>query len=282
MVFVNPHLAPVTLSLTATLVWGTSDFLGGYASRRANAFLLATITHVSGTCLMLTLALLLHSSLPGKSSLGWAMAAGLLGGTSLAVFYQALSAGNMGLTAPVGAVLGAAIPTIVDAFTKGMPGPIRMSGFVLACIGIWLTSRSEGPSGRPGGVGLAVLAGIGFAGYFLCIKQAGSGSVLWIAATSRAASFVATGTIVLLTRQFNPMDAVGVRWGVLAGLLDVTGSAFFIHASQTGRLDAAVVISSLYPAVTVFLARVFLQERFSRWRWAGLLAALLAVPIIAW
>jgi len=209
------------------------------------------------------------------------MAAGFLGGTSLAVFYQALSAGNMGLTAPVGALLGAAIPTIVDAFTEGMPGPIRMSGFVLAGIGIWLTSRSEGPAGRPEGVGLAVLAGIGFAGYFLCIKQAGSGSVLWIAATSRAVSFVATGTIVLVTRQFNPMDAVGVRWGVLAGLLDVTGSAFFIHASQTGRLDAAVVISSLYPAVTVFLARVFLQEQFSRWRLAGLLAALLAVPMIA-
>ena len=278
---VNPQLAPVTLSLTATFAWGMSDFVGGYASRRANAFLLTTITHVSGTALMLVLALLLHSSFPGKSSIRWAMAAGFLGGTALALFYRALSAGNMGLAAPVGAVLGAAIPTVVDIFAEGMPSPLRMAGYVLAGVGIWLISRSEGPVGRPQGIGLAVIAGIGFAGYFLCIKQAGSGSVLWIAAVSRAVSFFATGAIVLATRQFKPMNGIGVAWGLLAGLLDVTGSAFFIRASQAGRLDAAVVISSLYPAITVLLARFFLKEHFSRWRAAGLVAALLAVPMIA-
>src|SRR6266576_3593678 len=176
---VNPQLAPVTFSLTATLAWGMSDFLGGYASRRANAILLTTVTHLSATCLMLLLALLFHSSFPGNNSVGWAMAAGFLGGTGLAVFYRALSAGNMGLTAPVGAVLGAAIPTVVDAFLEGMPGPVRLAGLALA--------------------------GIGFAGYFLCIRQAGDGSVLWIAAISRAMSLGATGAIVLLTRQFRPM-----------------------------------------------------------------------------
>ena len=278
---VNSQLAPVTFSLTATLAWGMSDFLGGYASRRANAILLTTITHLSGSLLMFLLALWQHSAFPQTSALHWTMAAGFLGGTALAVFYRALSGGNMGLIAPVGAVLGAAIPTIVDAFWEGRPGPIRMSGFALAAIGIWLISRSEGPGGRPEGVGLAALAGIGFAGYFLCIKQAGDGSPLWIAAISRAVSLAATGAIVLFTRQFRPMNAIGIRWGILAGLLDVTGSAFFIEASHKGRLDTAVMVSSLYPAITVLLARIFLQERFTRWKLAGLLAALLAVPMIA-
>jgi drug/metabolite transporter (DMT)-like permease len=278
---VNSQLAPVTFSLTATLAWGMSDFLGGYASRRANAILLTTITHLSGSLLMFLLALWQHSAFPQTRALHWTMAAGFLGGTALAVFYRALSAGNMGLIAPVGAVLGAAIPTIVDAFLEGMPGPIRMSGFALAAIGIWLISRPEGPAGRPEGVALAALAGIGFAGYFLCIKQAGDGSPLWIAAVSRAVSLAATGTIVVISRQFRPMNAVGIRWGVLAGVLDVTGSAFFIHASHKGRLDTAVMVSSLYPAITVLLARIFLQERFTRWKLAGLLAALLAVPMIA-
>jgi len=278
---VNPQLAPVTFSLTATLAWGMSDFLGGYASRRANAILLTTITHLSGTSLMLALALLLHASFPGNSSVHWAMAAGFLGGTALAVFYRALSAGNMGLTAPVGAVLGAAIPTIVDAFLEGMPGPVRMAGFALAAFGIWLISRSEGSAGRPQGIGLAALAGIGFAGYFLCIRQAGNGSALWMAAIARAVSLGTTGAIVLVTRQFRPMDARGVRWGILAGLLDISGSAFFIQASQKGRLDTAVMLSSLYPACTVLLARIFLREQFTRWKLAGLVAALLAVPMIA-
>jgi drug/metabolite transporter (DMT)-like permease len=275
------QLAPVTLSLAATLAWGMSDFVGGYASRRANAILLTTITHVSGTSLMLALALLLHSPFPEQRSVRWAVAAGLLGGTALAVFYRALSAGNMGLTAPVGAVLGAAIPTIVDAFVEGIPGPVRLAGFALAGLGIWLISRSEGTTDRAEGIGLAALAGLGFAGYFLCIKQAGDGSPLWIAVVSRSASLLATGLIVILTRQFRPMDSIGIRWGILAGVLDVSGSAFFIQASQSGRLDTAVMVSSLYPAFTVLLARIVLKEHFTHWKVAGLVAALLAVPMIA-
>jgi drug/metabolite transporter (DMT)-like permease len=68
---------------------------------------------------------------------------------------------------------------------------------------------------------------------------------------------------------------------VAAGILDVTGSVAFIRASQIGRLDLAVVLSSLYPAVTVVLARIFLHEHFSRGRTIGMVAALAAVPMIA-
>lgn len=279
---VTPQLAPAASALAATFAWGVSDFVGGYASRRANAFLLTAITHVSGTALMVLLALRFHSSFPSKHDLTWAMAAGLFGGVALAVFYRALSEGNMGLIAPVSAVLGAGIPTAFGIFTEGVPGPVPIAGFLLAGIGIWLISRSEGPAGRPEGIGIAVLAGIGFAGYFLCIKQAGDGSVFWLAGISRSVSFLTTGAIVLATRQFKPMDRAGVAWGLAAGVLDITGSALFIRASQTGRLDAAVVISSLYPAITVLLARFFLKEHFSRWKLVGLVAALLAVPMIAW
>jgi drug/metabolite transporter (DMT)-like permease len=73
----------------------------------------------------------------------------------------------------------------------------------------------------------------------------------------------------------------GIGLGILAGMLDSSGSALFAKASQTGRLDTAVVISSLYPAITVLLARLVLHEHFSRWKVVGLTAALLAVPMIA-
>jgi uncharacterized membrane protein len=81
--------------------------------------------------------------------------------------------------------------------------------------------------------------------------------------------------------KFRDITPAGVRWGVLTGCIDSLGTILFVHASQTGRLDEAVVISSLYPAVTVLLARVFLKEHFTRWRFVGLLAALAAVPMIA-
>ncbi len=279
---ITTQFAPAASAFAATCAWGVSDFVGGYASRRANAYLLTTITHVSGTALMLLLALLFHSPFPGKHALIWAVAAGLFGGFALAVFYRALSQGNMGLTAPISAVLGAGIPTAFGIFTEGMPGPVPMIGFLLAAIGIWLISRSEGAAGRPHGIATAFIAGIGFAGYFLCVREAGPGSVFWLAGTSRFVSFLTTGAIVLATRQFAPMDRAGVAWGLCAGVLDISGSAMFILASQLGRLDTAVLISSLYPAITVLLARFFLNEHFSRWKVIGLVAALLAVPMIAW
>jgi drug/metabolite transporter (DMT)-like permease len=186
----------------------------------------------------------------------------------------------MGLTAPVAAVLGAAIPTAFGMFREGLPQATQVAGFVMAATGIWLISRTEDES-SPEGIGMAALAGIGFAGFYLCIRQAGDGSAFWIAATSKVASFVLTGLIVLIGRSARDIDRRGIALGILAGCLDVIGSVLFIRASQTGRLDAAVVLSSLYPAVTVLLARFILKEHFTRWKALGMVAALLAVPMIA-
>lgn len=277
----HAQLVPLAFSLLATLTWGMSDFTGGYASRRTNAFLLTTITHLSGAGLMLGLALAFHSPFPTQRGIGWAMAAGFLGGSALAIFYKALAVGKMGLTAPVAALVGAAVPTVVGIFQDGWPGRLTIAGFVLAGVGIWLIARVEDGGVRPEGLGLAVVSGLGFAGFFLCIRQAGDISVLWAAGFSRLASLLATGAFVVATRQFQPLARAGIGLGILAGALDSTGSAVFVRASQAGRLDAAVVISSLYPAVTVLLARFLLDEHLSRWRMVGLLAALLAVPMIA-
>lgn len=275
------QLGPLAASLLATVTWGMSDFTGGYASRRTNAYLLTTITHISGAAFMLGLAVFLHSPFPSRPGIAWSVAAGFLGGSALALFYKALAVGKMGLTAPVAALLGAAIPTLVGIFYDGVPGKLTLVGFVLAGIGIWLIARVEGGGGRPEGIGLAVIAGLGFAGFFLCMRQAGNISALWAAGFARAASLLATGSFVLATRQFRPVLGSGIGLGIFTGVLDTTGSAMFVRASQIGRLDAAVVISSLYPAVTVLLARFLLDEHVSRWRMVGLLAALLAVPLIS-
>jgi drug/metabolite transporter (DMT)-like permease len=274
-------LIPASFSLGAVFSWGASDFVGGYAARRANAFLLTTVAHASGLLLIIALALANHSACPSRSNIAWALVAGLSGGGALAIFYRALAAGKMGLTAPIAAVLSAAIPTAFTIGTEGSPGIVPIAGFALAGIGILLISRTEGNT-HADGIGLAVLAGVGFAGFFLCIKQAGNGSALWISTFSRLGSLVVPGIIVLGGRTFGEISRPGVGFGVLAGCLDVTGSALFVRASQTGRLDTVVALTSLYPAVTVLLARLLLKEHFARWKALGMVAALLAVPMIAW
>jgi len=279
-VFPQPQFASAAYSLAAVLAWGTSDFLGGYATRRANAFLFTTIVNVGGLLMMASLAATTDAPFPSTRSVIWVLAGGVSGGASLAIFYRALSSGRMGLTAPVAAVLGAAIPTFFSMFTEGWPGPGRVAGFFLAAGGLWLITRAEDGS-TPEGVGLAVLAGIGFAGFFLCVRQAGDAPALWIASLTRIGGLLTTGAIVLVQRRFCDITSAGVRWAVVTGCVDSLGTVLFVRASQSGRLDEAVVLSSLYPAITVLLARLFLKEHFTRWKFVGLLAALASVPMIA-
>jgi drug/metabolite transporter (DMT)-like permease len=275
------QLVPVGFSLAAALCWGTSDFTGGYASKRSDAFIVTLLSHAGGFTLMLALALLAHAPYPSPSSRNWALLAGALGGTALAIFYRALASGEMGITAPVAAVLGAAIPAAFAMVMHGLPGTLSIAGFLLAGVGIWLISRPEGSNGDYAGIAMAALAGIGFAGFFICIDRAGDGSALWSAVHSRLASLVIVAAIVLFRRGRGALQPASAALAIFAGCLDVTGTAVFIRAEQTGRLDTAVVLSSLYPVITVLLARAVLQERFTRWKTVGIFAALLAVPLIA-
>lgn len=284
-VFFLPQFAPAVSSITAVFLWGASDFAGGYGARRANTFVLTAFSHLCAFVLMLGIAVTQHGAFPNRASIFWAVTAGALGGFSIAIFYRALASGHMGLAAPIGALLGAAIPTLVDIALEGAPSRWSILGFALAILAIWLISRPEAAgendeSGHPKGVAAAALSGVGFAGFYLCIHQA-TGSPTWVAAISRIGSFTATAVAVLATRAPLELDRVPAVLGAFAGWLDIIACALFIFASEHGRLDEAVVITSLYPAVTVVLARVVLKEHFSRWRFVGLLAALAAVPLIA-
>ena len=300
------QVAPATCSVTAAFCWGSSDFAGGYASRRANAFTFTAFTHICAIAVMLPIALAQQADFPSGASILWALLAGSVGGFSLAIFYRALSTGQMGLVAPVGALLGAAIPALVDIAMEGSPRRWTLVGFILAILAIWLITRPEPASGlcalasasgekkvdanpespkaeagrRPAGVAMAALAGVGFAGFYLCIHQT-HGSPTWLAIVSRVGSFTATAVAVVAMRAPLALDRPRAAFGMVAGFLDISGSALFIYASQRGRLDEAVVITSLYPAVTVLLARLVLREHFSRWKVVGLVAALAAVPLIA-
>ena len=239
-------------------------------------------------------------ALPDRSSILWTLAAGAIGGFSLAIFYGALASGQMGLSAPIAALLGAAIPTLVDIALEGAPGRWSVVGFALAIVAIWLITRPDAPSetaaasdsqsldaektaaasSRPKGVATAALAGVGFAGFYLCIHQA-SGSPISIAVISRIGSFASNAAAIAFLRPRIRLNLSSALLGMIAGGFDITASALFISAAHRGRLDDAVVITSLYPAVTVLLARFFLKEHFSRWKFIGMLAALAAVPLIA-
>ena len=279
------QVGPVASSVMAVFLWGAADFAGGCGSRRSDAFVVTAFSYICAFAAMLAVALAHPGGFPNRISIVWALIAGSVGGFSLAIFYRSLAMGKMGISAPIGALLGAAIPTLVDIALEGTPSRGAVGGFILAVVAIWLITRPEASvesddAGHPKGVAIAALAGVGFAGFYLCIHQA-TGSPLWLATISRIGSLLATGIAIVVFRPPIALDIPSAAYAATAGIFDVIASALFIYASQRGRLDEAVVITSLYPAITVLLARVVLKEHFSRWKFIGLLAALAAVPLIA-
>jgi len=181
----------------------------------------------------------------------------------------------------VAAVLGTSIPVLFAAISEGLPGAGQLAGFALAIAGVWIIARPEVSGGRPDGLGLAVLAGLGFGAFFILIDQVSEGAVFWPLVAARGMSFVVLALIVMANSVAWRPDRSALPLVIVAGVLDVGGNTFFLLAAQAGRLDVASVMSSLYPMVTVLLARLVLQEHVTRLQTAGIAAAIAAIPLIA-
>jgi drug/metabolite transporter (DMT)-like permease len=187
----------------------------------------------------------------------------------------------MGIIAPVAAVITGIIPVLIGMRTQGLPARPQLAGFALALISIWLIARPDGEIDTHRGFGLAILAGVFFGLFLVSGKQAGHHVVFWPMVAARAASTLLMTAIALFAVTDHRPLKPALLPIVLSGLLDSAGNALFIAATRHGRLDVAAVLSSLYPASTVILARVFLKERISRTQGAGILGALIAIALIS-
>src|SRR5215212_2261349 len=133
--------------LASALSWGAGDFSGGVAAKRAPVFGVLAIGHAAGLLLLIGLALLWGEPLPSAADLGWGLVAGLAGAVGLASLYRALAIGQMGIVAPLSAVLTAALPALFGVLTEGLPGALKLVGFVLALLGIWLVAGTDTSAG---------------------------------------------------------------------------------------------------------------------------------------
>lgn len=277
-----PNLASPGLSLSAAVVWGAADFSGGLATKTANVFGVVAVAHAVGWAFMLSLAVLFREPIPPTTALLWGALAGLVGGVGLAAFYKALAVGKMGLNAPLASVITAVLPLLYSLWREGRPHVLQLVGFALALVSIWLITMQRGATGNSSrGLGLAVLAGIGFSGFLLFIRLAGSTSVFWPLVAARSASLLLMTTIILASRGNWTPGRVALPYILIAGILDSGANALYFAAAQRGRLDVAAVLSSLYPASTVLLARFVLKEHLSGTQSAGMASALVAVLLIA-
>ena len=266
--------------LLSATSWGAGDFLGGLASKRTGVYAVVIGSQLFGVIALVAAALVLGDDTPSATHLAWAALAGVCGAIGLLALYRALAVGRMGLAAPVSGVLSAAIPVLVASRLEGFPGWLKMSGFVVALVGVWLIARTDGGGWRAADLGLPVLAGCGFGAFIVIIARASGSAVLWPLVSARCASIVALAVFAALIRAEAFPARSQLATVVSAGVADAAGNAFLVLAARTCRLDVAAVLSSLYPASTVVLARVVLDEKLSPTQAFGVLAVLSAIVII--
>ncbi len=276
----NPETAAVVFGLVSAASWGAGNFSGGMASKRQNAMVVVAIAQAFGAVLLVALALLWGEAIPSLSLLGYGALAGVAGSLGLAALYRGLATANMGIVAPMTAVIAAALPVLFAIISAGLPGNRQLGGFVIAFAGIWTISR-QGSDARLAtrALLLSLIAGIGFGLFYIFIDQVSESAVFWPLVITRLTSSVLLSLILLQRRQAirRPLNLLHLA---ITGILETGGSIFFALASALGRLDIAAVLSSLYPAATVFLAWLVLKERLSSRQWVGVAATLAAIVLI--
>jgi uncharacterized membrane protein len=283
----NASGASTGFSLVSAVSWGGSDFAGGFGARRAPAVLVAISGHAVSFLILLIVCVTIRIAMPGTHSLLFAMIAGFEGALSLALFYRALALGSMGLTAAVAGLLTALVPVVFSAIRYGLPAPYTAAGLAMGCAAIWLIAHQPaakhagGPQRLiPAALWMGGLAGAGFGTQLILLKVAGEGSLLWVMAAARAGGVAALLACLLLRPPKSPWRGFWLT-GIVAGMLDTVGNLFYIRATQLGRLDAAAVICSLYPAGTILLAALVLREHPSGRQWTGMALALSAVALLS-
>jgi drug/metabolite transporter (DMT)-like permease len=274
-------MSAAALSLGAAGVWGGGDFAGAIAAKRTSVFRVVAVAHAFGLVLMLILVWISGERIPPLSAFGWGAVAGVTDAFGVAALYKGLSTGRMGVVAPVASVITAILPVLFGIHIEGFPGRMQLVGFALAVVSLWLITRPDGALDASRGLGLAVMAGAMFGLLLISGKEAGRYAVLWPLVGARAASTILMFTIV----AFSPRDPNRLRPALvpilLSGGLDSLANAMFIAATRHGRLDVSAVLSALYPASTVILARMLLKEKISRTQAVGIVGALIAVMLIS-
>jgi drug/metabolite transporter (DMT)-like permease len=271
----------IVLSLISSLMWGMSDFAGGLRSKQRSAMAVVGL----GACVGVTLATfgaLVHDGWHGPYGwVWWGIAAGSIGAIGLICYYLALSTGTMGVVAPVTS-LGTVVPVVVGLASGESPSAVTASGIVVAILGIVLTSGPEFTGGAPiRPVVVAAVGGVCFGFFFVCMDQGSESSPLLTLWSMRAT--VALVFVVAAVGRRSMFGLHGVDYLWIAGIasFDLGANLLFGIASTKGYVSITSVLSSLFPVITVLLARIVLKERLRTVQKAGVAVTMAGVALIS-
>lgn len=276
------NMIGIVFGLLSAAIWGAGDYSGGISTRKFNSMAVLVISAFAGLLLLFLFTSIWPEPFPKWPASLWAVLAGVCAVLGLGSLYKALSLGQSAVVASTSAVIGAALPVFYGILISGLPGIFKIIGFFLAILGIWLVSHVSKESNKikPGSIPLAILAGIGFGAFFIVIPLAGPNLTFTPLIICRSTYFITALFLLLLQKRELGKAAISpLVW--FNGFFDVTGTALFMLARQYTRFEIAVILTSLYPAMTVLLFRIFQKEHISYTQWLGVSLCITAVILIS-
>lgn len=272
-------LAGIAAGILAALSFGSGDFAGAVAARRAGALAVAAGAQLTGLLVLLGVALVLAPPMPDGSTIVVGLVAGVAGGIGLAALYRGMALGSMGIITALSGSGSLAIPLLVGVALGDRVGPLQIAGVACAAAAaVAASGASRTELGRLA-IGLAGLAALSFGSWYVLMDIAAeSGDPIWALVFSRAGSAGIASLLAIgrFDRQRYPLRVV-----MAAGLGDIGGNAFYVVARDQMPIGLAAALTGLYPIVTMLLARFVLGEHLPRLGQIGVALALLGIVLIS-
>ncbi|HWB21637.1 MAG TPA: DMT family transporter [Gaiellaceae bacterium] len=274
-------MTAILLALGASLAWGVADFVGPWKARALGALRVMLWAQFGGLT-AITIVVAIHATRPHDWALLLAIPAALSGTLGLYAYYRGMAVGAMAVVAPI-AGASAIVPVIFGLATGDRPSPAQIAGIACALLGVGLASQEhqEGQRQIASGVGLAILAAIGFGFHFPAMHAAGKADALWASLVFRLAAAAIVLVAVIIRRP--PIRVSGRNlWIVLGvGVGDTLGNVLFAGSASRGLVSLTSVLASLYPVITVALAALTLKERVASLQRVGIVLTLAGVALIS-
>jgi drug/metabolite transporter (DMT)-like permease len=290
----------IILALASAIGYGCSDFYAGLAARAASVIQITLLASVSAAVVVLAALPLAADHRPSGAALAWGAAAGAGGTLGALALYLGFRYAAFSVAGPLSAVGTAGFSVLAGLLWGERPSTLALIGIIVALPAILAVSVSAAgeaePDGEAGqqeggqeeglnrpvaGVVAGLIAGACFALLLIGLNRAGSGGGLWPLAAAEVAELAVAGAAAALTRNLRLPRGRPGRLAVMAGAAGAAGTLLYFYASHDGFLAVVAVLTSLYPASTIVLARILLGERLTRLRLTGLALAGVCVALIA-
>jgi drug/metabolite transporter (DMT)-like permease len=272
----------VLLAVGASVSWGFGDFYGPLKGRIYGVLPVLLLGQTAGLA-GIAILVALHGEGPASPEVLLAIPGAFAGSLGLVAFYRGMAVGAISVVAPIAGV-SAGVPVLIGIAAGDRPSAAQLLGILVALVGVAAASYEPSPAGggRLGaGVGLALLAALGFGLYFVPMHAAGEADALWATLVFRITSTSLLGFAALVARPSLRIRRPDLAVVALAGILDMTGNLLFAASASYGLLSVTAVLASLYPVVTIVLAHAVLHERTAPTQRAGIAGTLLGVALIA-